>query len=107
MEKLWGELELELNKHRLPERAIYALSDAAMGFRIRSSHYRHNADVSNVMASRDLRAMVSAGLLAARGERRGRLYIGTDYLRTIANRLRDQEPKEIPDPFASGVMMIG
>lgn len=107
MEKLWGELELELNKHRLPERAIYALSDAAMGFRIRSSHYRHNADISNVMASRDLRAMVSAGLLAARGERRGRLYIGTDYLRTIANRLRDQEPKEIPDPFASGVMMIG
>ncbi len=59
------------------------------------------------MASRDLRAMVSAELLTARGERRGRLYVGTEYLRAIANRIRDEEPKEIPNPFVSGVMMIG
>jgi len=51
--------------------------------------------------------MVSAELLTARGERRGRLYVGTEYLRAIANRIRDEEPKEIPNPFVSGVMMIG
>jgi len=42
------------------------LSDAAMGYRIRSSHYRRVADVSGVVASRDLRAIVNAGLLIAR-----------------------------------------
>jgi Fic family protein len=105
--KLWGELEREIQTHHLPDRTIYALSDAAMGYRIRSSHYRHVADVSNVVASRDLRAVVNAGLLVAQGERRGRLYVATNYLRQIAITIENTEPKEIPDPFISGITMVG
>jgi Fic family protein len=106
IEKLWGDLEQEMQKNQLPERAIYALSDAAMGYRVRSSHYKHSADVSNVVASRDLRAMVNAGLLTAKGERRGRLYVGTEYLKAIAEKIREMEPQKIPDPFVGGVAMI-
>jgi len=104
--KLWEELEREMRKHRLPDRTIFALSDAAMGYRIRSSHYRRIAEVSGVVASRDLRAIVNAGLLVAKGERRGRLYIATEYLRILAQKIRETEPKDIDDPFVSGVMMI-
>lgn len=104
--KLWDELEREIAENKLPERAIFALSDAAMGYRVRSSHYKHTADVSNVVASRDLRAMVNAGLLAPKGERRGRLYIGTDRLRGIASRIEGTEPKHIPDPFVAGVLAM-
>ena len=77
-----------------------------MGYRVRSSHYKHRADVSNVVASRDLRAMVNAGLLTAKGERRGRLYVGTEYLKAIAEKIREMEPQKIPDPFVGGVAMI-
>ena len=101
IEKLWGKLEQEMHKNHLPERSIYALSDAAMGFRVRSSHYKRSADVSSVVASRDLRAMVSAGMLTAKGERRGRLYVGTEYLRSIAKKIQESETKEISDPFVA------
>ncbi len=104
--KLWEELEREIRKHRLSDRTIFALSDAAMGYRIRSSHYRRIAEVSGVVASRDLRAIVNAGLLVAKGERRGRLYVATEYLRILAQKIRETEPKDIGDPFVSGVMMI-
>jgi Fic family protein len=98
--RLWDELEKELAKHRLPERAIYALSDAAMGYRVRSSHYKRVADVSTVVASRDLRAIVNAGLLIAQGERRGRLYVGTEPLKAIIQQISQSEPKDNPDPFS-------
>jgi len=101
IEKLWEKLEQEMHKNHLPERSIYALSDAAMGFRVRSSHYKRSADVSSVVASRDTRAMVSAGMLTAKGERRGRLYVGTEYLRSIAKKIQESETKEIPDPFVA------
>jgi Fic family protein len=104
--KLWEELEREIRKHRLSDRTIFALSDAAMGYLIRSSHYRRVAEVSGVVASRDLRAIVNTGLLVAKGERRGRVYVATEYLRTLAQKIRETEPKDIDDPFVSGVMMI-
>jgi hypothetical protein len=45
-------------------------------------------------------------LLAAKGERRGRHYVGTEYLKAIAEKIREAEPREIADPFAGGVAMI-
>jgi Fic family protein len=97
--KLWDELEREIKAKDVPDRSIYALSDAAMGYRVRSAHYRHLADISPVVASRDLRAMVEAGLLMAEGERKGRIYLASESIRNIARRIRGEEPKGIPDPF--------
>ncbi len=97
--KLWDELEREIKRRGLPERCIYALSDAAMGYHVRSSHYRGVAVVSNVVASRDLRNLVRAGMLVPTGERRGRVYNASQWLRDMWIKIRSEEPGQIPDPF--------
>jgi Fic family protein len=97
--RLWDELEGVIKSRGLPDRVIFALSDAAMGLRVRSAHYRKNADVSKIVASRDLKAIVEAGLLVAEGERRGRSYKASESIREIALRIRGEEPGRIADPF--------
>ena len=104
--KLWNELEGILKTNQLPERAIYALSDAAMGYQVRSSHYRIVADVSNVVASRDLKALVERGLLVPSGEKRGRLYSGAPTLRETYIKIRGEELQQIPDPFEGDIDLI-
>jgi Fic family protein len=98
--KLWNQLEREIKEKQLAERSIFAIIDAAIGLHVRSAHYRHNAEVSAVVASRDLRDMVRSGFLTAHGERRGRIYEASDSLREIADKIRSEEPHRIPDPFS-------
>ena len=97
--KLWDYLESEIKKQRLHERLIYALSDAAVGYNVRAAHYRHLAEVSEVVASRDLKRLVESGMLVASGERRGRTYKASDALRNIAIAIRNEEPPQIHDPY--------
>src|SRR5882724_3737270 len=98
MERLWEILEREIQAKGLPERAIVALSDGAMGYRVRNSTYRASAgEVSENLASRDLKLTVEAGFLVPHGERRGRFYVGSPYLRALRERTR--EPRKIEDPF--------
>jgi Fic family protein len=97
--KLWDELERTIKENGLPERTIFALSDAAMGYLLRSSHYRLNADVSSVVASRDLKWLVKTGLLIPKGEKRGRIYAGSESIRDTWIRIRNAEPREIKGPF--------
>ena len=105
--KLWDELEREIIAPKLPNRVMLALSDAAIGLRVRSVHYRHLADISNVVASRDLKEMTKAGLLVAIGEKRGRTYMASDRIKEIAQKIRQQEPERIPDPFQSDELLTG
>jgi hypothetical protein len=70
-----------------------------MGFSIRSSHYQKSAEVSSVVASRDLSALVRSEILEATGEKRGRVYAASPSLRNIYIRIRDEEFREIKDPF--------
>ncbi|MGH9700221.1 MAG: Fic family protein [Candidatus Acidiferrales bacterium] len=106
IKKLWDELEREIKKRSLPERIIGAIADAAMGYRVRSATYRNFAQVSKVVASRDLRAAVESGLLIPTGERRGRIYRASDEIRELAVKIRGSEPRGIPDPFQKGVIPI-
>jgi Fic family protein len=94
---VWDELETELKKRKLPERCIFALADATMGFRIRNGTYRKIADISQNLASRDLNNLVEQKLLVAEGAARGRAYRGSELLREI--RRRNAPPKKIEDPF--------
>ncbi|MGB6979915.1 MAG: Fic family protein, partial [Candidatus Acidiferrales bacterium] len=103
---LWDELEREIAKRHLPERVIGAVADAAMGYRVRSATYRRYADVSKVVASRDLRAAVESGLLIPTGERRGRIYRASEEVKALSTKIRGSEPKGIPDPFEKGVILI-
>jgi Fic family protein len=103
--RLWDELEIQIEGKGLPDRTIFALSDAAMGLRLRSAHYRHAAEVSKIVASRDLRAAVEAGFLIPEGERRGRGYTASESLKQLAQRIRSEEPRKIPDPFTEDVLV--
>jgi Fic family protein len=98
---LWDELEREISRAGLHERCIMALSDASQGMRVRNIHYKNLAEISQVVASRDLKEMVKAGFLVPIGEKRGRTYKASDRIRDIGIRVREKEPKTIPDPFQS------
>jgi len=97
-EKLWSELEIELTRRKLDERMISVLYDAAIGIRIRSARYRTVAEISNQVATRDLRTLVSEGLLEPKGERRGRSYVASPVLKELWKKTRELR---VPfrDPF--------
>jgi Fic family protein len=96
--RLWEELEALANREGLPERTVPALYDTAVGFRVRRSKYEADADVEPATAGRDLRRMVDAGLLVARGQTRGRRYVRSERLRTIYEGVRAERP-QVVDPY--------
>jgi Fic family protein len=97
MQRLWDELETEVSKRSLPDRAVLALADAAIGLRVRNATYRPVADINDNLASRDLKSLVQHGFLEPRGEKRGRYYVAAGPLRTIRERTR--ESHKVEDPF--------
>jgi len=104
-ERLWIELERLVAQHRLPERTIAALFDAASGLRVRNSTYRaeladSDDEVSNQTAVRDLRELVAAGLLAVRGKARGRYYVATGQLAHVRQEIINaRDPRDDSDLF--------
>jgi hypothetical protein len=94
------ELERQVTARRLPERSIGPLFNASMGLRLRNVSYRAMADVSELVASRDLKALVDADLLRPQGEKRGRFYSGGPILIAINDSVRRRRPaKAQEDPF--------
>ena len=98
LNRLWDRLAEECGKRGLPDRVIPALTDAAMGYRVRTSGYRAQLALTQNSASRDLTALVKAGLLASRGEKRGRFYVGSTWLIDLRKALREVR-LTIHDPF--------
>jgi Fic family protein len=92
-----SEIEQELARRGLPDRAAVSLTNAAFGLRLRNESYRRDADVSQVVASRDLKALVEAKLIVPHGEKRGRSYEAGAWLLGLRQRFRDASP--IPSPF--------
>ncbi|NRD08871.1 Fic family protein [Rathayibacter agropyri] len=109
-ERLWEELErirVGLNLH---ERLIYAMFDAAYGYRLRNSTYKAalvqaDEEVSDQTAMRDLARLVDAGLLVANGKARGRYYSAGESLVALRREIFESRRKRNDeDPFApSGV----
>ncbi len=98
IERLWTALDEERERKGLPERTIVALYDAASGWRVTNATYRTGVEIEDWTASQDLRRLVEAGLLVARGERRGRHYVRSQALFEIFRRTR--EPRaDLEDPF--------
>ncbi len=83
----------------IPERSILPLFDAALGFRLTNARYRNDAEVSEVVASRDLKRLSDLGLLEPIGKKRGRFYKATEKLRKVRRGTRiakadDNDPYE-------------
>jgi len=95
-ERVWSELEHIVKEHGLPDRVLYALSDATFGYRVRNATYRSAADINNVLASRDLQLLVRHGLLIPDGETRGRAYAASELLRALRERTREPIPQYKP-----------
>lgn len=94
-EKIWTELEaLMAKKEKLPGRSIQALFDATLGLRVRNASYRsilkrfEKEEISNQVATSDLRVLVEAGLLEQRGKKRGTFYVAGPTLTEIRERVR-------------------
>ena len=95
--RLYDDLLEIVRKADLPERSALGLLQAAVGGKVRNASYRVSADISNNLASRDLKGMVDAGLLSAEGEKRGRHYVAGRDLSELRRKTR--LPKPIGNPF--------
>ncbi|MFZ3035417.1 MAG: hypothetical protein WA138_15570, partial [Parvibaculum sp.] len=83
-EKIYKDILEVLAKNKLPSRMYSALMDAALGLRIRAGRYREEHELSDVVASRDLRKLSNLELIIPHGERRGRYYTGSTPIKMIA-----------------------
>jgi Fic family protein len=99
-EKLWSDITETLRRDRLPERATWALFDAASGLRVRTSSYAKDAEIETASAARDLRMLVAAGFLEPQGETRARFYTPTTLLREMRGRAAQDRP-QLMDPYNS------
>jgi Fic family protein len=106
-EALWDLCARLAQAQRLPERCAGGLVEAAYGFRLRNATYRSiveitaGDEISELTASRDLKAMVDRELLQPIGERRGRYYLATETLTQMQEAIRTaRPPRETDDPFA-------
>lgn len=106
VEALWeGCLRLSDNAG-LPERCAAGLMETAYGLRVRRGSYKGvvesvtGEDISDLTASRDLKAMVDAELLVPTGERRGRYYTAGTRVKRLRTRIRKERPRKADeDPF--------
>jgi Fic family protein len=105
-EGLWSSASALAAANGLSERAAAALYDAAYGVRLRNAMYRRLVDetlgeeISDLTASRDLKALVDAGLLEAVGQGRGRYYVPTSVVVDLRLKVRETRPaRSTVDPF--------
>jgi DNA-binding transcriptional ArsR family regulator len=103
--RLWSDLESEIEHRGLNERVINALFDAAIGFAVRSERYSKTADISGQVASRDLHSLVEAGLLIAKGEKRGRAYFASPFLVALRDKTREVK-KPLPNDIFNGQLNL-
>ena len=99
VERVYADLSELARANGLPDRSAMALLQAALGVGVRNAAYRVSADISNNLASRDLKALADAGLLVPKGERRGRSYVASPAVAEIRRKAR--LPRGDDDPFAA------
>ena len=93
-----AEIQKLVTQHKLNERMEMSLIDAVFGFKVRAGRYQVENEVSDVVASRDLRRLCDIGLLEPVGEKRGRFYIGAKPLKEIHARSRPGKTR-VDDPY--------
>ena len=97
-EKQWSAIDELLRDHHLDERLGSALFDANLGLRVTRPSYIKLTGLDSRTATRDLVAAAEAGLLEARGERRGRYYVAGRPLAELQAHLRSLRTPLV-DPY--------
>ena len=105
---LWDRCEQAAARGRLPDRTIDALMHSARDWPLNRSRYitivrsASGEPIGEAMATRDLAAMVAAGLLEPVGEKRGRHYLPSESLRALERAIRDMQPaRPAIDPYGT------
>ena len=97
LELVWNAISETIAHEDVPTRCEIALANAAFGLRVRNSSYRADNDISEVVASRDLKKLCDLELLQPVGEKRGRYYLAAPKLRQIREKFRER--KRAPNPY--------
>lgn len=107
-ERLWNLIYREIEHEGLPERCIPGLLYISRrGRRLRRVTYQHLAEeselteVSDAMATRDLKILTDVGFLVPHGEKRGRYYVATERLEKLRAEAREPRGAEDEDPFVT------
>jgi Fic family protein len=95
--RVWEEIARLTKEAGLPERMEGALLEAAFGNHVRNPRYRAENNISDVVASRDLKKLCDIGYLKPVGEKRGRYYVADAKLLEIPARTYDAS--RAPDPY--------
>lgn len=95
--QIYDLVELAAKPRGIPERSFVSLTEAAVGYRIRNGIYRKSAEVSDLVATKDLKDLVQAGFLVPHGEKRGRYYTAGPALEKIIEQVG--RPARPGDPF--------
>jgi len=103
MAEVWESIVRITHSLNLPMRCEMPLVDAAYGRRITRPSYINEAsltdakEVTEFIASRDLRRLSDVGMLLPHGEKRGRFYTGSPEIRKLRDNVRNRIP--VPDPY--------
>lgn len=98
--RLWARIDDVIAEHGLPERVADPLFDALLGLRVTRPTYVKRAELEVRTASRDLGRLVDLGLLDARGQTRGRYYVGSADLMAVQREVRAAR-SGLTDPYPS------
>lgn len=108
-EAIWASVDALRSDKGLPARSVGSLFDAAIGLRIRNASYRRDVEsgeleeITNQVATNDLRKLVDSGLLHQRGSKRGAHYVATEILAAIREGVRvNREPIDATSLFVPG-----
>lgn len=95
--RMFGEMERIRKEHGLPDRVEIAMMDAAFDYQVRNARYRQENEISDVVASRDLKRLCDLGLLMPVGEKRGRYYVAAKPLKAVREKCADKTMA--PNPY--------
>jgi Fic family protein len=95
--RIWEEINKIIARYGLPPRTEIALINAAFGMSVRNSQYRAEYDISDVVASRDLKKLCDLEFLTPIGEKRGRFYKATKKLLEL--RAMNRIVRKADDPY--------
>jgi Fic family protein len=108
-ERMFLEFDRLAENLGLPYRTTAAMFDAALGLRVRNAMYRSVLEhewgepLSNQTATTDLGALVRAGLLVSKGQKRGTYYVAAGPIKELYEGLRAaRTPLTADDLFSPG-----
>ncbi len=112
-EELFVILNKVIDRNGLNPRVAIPLFELCLGLRVTNTRYQRSAEVTQHIASRDLKQLSDLGLIEPHGEKRGRYYLAATPLKEARQRVRQArvliDPYDLPqsdpetEPFLPGV----